>query len=138
MSIYPPVKLIDHARRAFACHLIGEAPVDAIVTISEPTRTLEQNAMMWPLLHDLSEQVEWPVNGKPQKLSPDDWKDLATAALLKEQRVAQGMDGGFVFLGRRTSTMSKRRFSDLLEVILAFGSEHGVCWSEPLPKGMVV
>lgn len=135
MAKHPPVRLIDAQRRAYAKEMIDKAPEGWVVVLSEPTRTLDQNAMLWPLLTDLSRQVEWPINGVAQKLSPEDWKDLATASLAKEQRVAAGLDGGFVFLGRRTSTMSKRTFSDLLEVILAFGSAHGVVWSEPMPKG---
>jgi hypothetical protein len=123
------VKIIDAQRRGFAHVLIDAAPLGYVMTINEPTRTLDQNALLWPKLTDLSNQVMWQVNGKLQKLSPDDWKDLATASLESEQRVAAGLDGGFVFLGRRTSTMGKRKFSDLLEVIMAFGSQHGVEWS---------
>lgn len=33
-------------------------------------------------------------------------------------------------LGQRTSTMSKRTFSDLVELIYAFGAERGVRWSK--------
>jgi hypothetical protein len=135
MAKLPPVRLIDAQRRAYAKEMIDRVPDGWVVALSEPTRTLDQNAMLWPLLTDLSRQVEWPINGVAQKLSPEDWKDLATASLAKEQRVAAGLDGGFVFLGRRTSTMSKRTFSDLIEIIFAFGSAHDVKWSTPMPKG---
>lgn len=100
------------------------------VIIQEPKRTSDQNALLWALLSDLSSQLRWPVNGEMQKLSPEDWKDLATAALKREQRVAAGIDGGFVMIGARTSSMSKRQFSELIELILAFGSERGVSWSQ--------
>jgi hypothetical protein len=33
--------------------------------------------------------------------------------------------------GISTSKMSKQRFSDLLEIINAFGAEQGVKWSDP-------
>lgn len=41
---------------------------------------------------------------------------------------------GFVALGQRTSTMSKGTFSELVELIFAFGAERGVRWSEPKRK----
>lgn len=134
MDKIPPIRLIDRQRRDYAHRMVNEAPDGWIVTISAPTRTLDQNAKLWPMLTDLSRQVPWQVNGVEQMLIPEDWKDIATAALTKEQRVAAGMDGGFVFLGRRTSTMSKRTFADLIEVIYAFGAAHGVVWSEPDPR----
>lgn len=130
---FRPVKLIGPRQRNLAKVMVDAAPDGWIVRVKEPTRTEDQNAKLWPMLTDLSKQVPWPVNGVEQYLSPDDWKDLATAALAKEQRVAAGMDGGFVFLGRKTSTMSKRTFSDLIEVIYAFGAGRNVQWSEPHP-----
>lgn len=129
------IRLIGPEQRALAKRLIDEAPDGWIVIVQEPTRTLDQNAMLWPLLTDLARQVEWPVNGVAQRLTKEDWKDIATAALTSEQRIAAGMDGGCVFLGRRTSTLSKRAFSDLIEIVLAFGSRNGVAWSAPMPSG---
>ena len=100
--------------------------VDSVVEIKDPTRTLEQNALMWELLGKLAKQKQWPVDGKLQYIGPDDWKEILTAGLKKSQRVAQGTDGGFVMLGSRTSKMSKRDMSELVEFIYAFGAEHGV------------
>lgn len=94
-------------------------------------RTSEQNDRMWALLTDISQQVEWPVDGKMQKLPPEDWKHILSAGLKREQRVAQGIDGGFVILGQRTSKMTKRQLSDLMELISAFGASRDVVWTEP-------
>ncbi len=96
-----------------------------------PKRSLEANARMWAMLTDVSQQVEWPVDGKLQRLSPEEWKDIMTAGLTKTQRVAQGIDGGFVMLGSRTSRMTVAEMCDLQELIAAFGAEHGVQWSDP-------
>ena len=98
--------------------------------IQDTPRTLDQNKKMWSLLHDIAKQVEWPVNGKMQKLCADDFKDIFTAELRKEQRVAQGISGGFVLLGAHTHKMKKRELSDLIEMLYAFGAERGVTWSE--------
>lgn len=94
--------------------------------VSEPTRNLEQNAAQWPILHAFSEQLEWPVNGRLTRLAPEEWKDILTAAFNGEQRMAEGLGGGFVFLGTRTREMSKERFSEWLDFLKATAVERGV------------
>jgi hypothetical protein len=81
---------------------------------------------MYAMLEEVSRQVEW----YGQKLSKYDWKDMFTASLRKGQRTAPGIDGGFVVFGEHTSQMSKVDFSDLIELIYAFGAEHGVIFKE--------
>lgn len=100
------------------------------VSIGEPRRSLEQNDLLWAMLTEVAEQLEWPVDGKMQKLCPEDWKHILSAGLKREQKVAQGIDGGFVILGQRTSKMTKREMSDLIELITAFGVERGVKFSD--------
>ena len=125
------IRHTGHWQRQYAAERLAAAEDGAVVTIAPPTRTLEQNALLWPLLTDVSRQVVW--HGK--RLSPDDWKDVFTAGLRRELRVVPNLDGdGFVALGQRTSTMGKRMFSDLLELIFAFGAQHGVEWSEPAKR----
>lgn len=97
--------------------------------LGRPRRTLDQNAKLWPMLFDVSKQVNW----HGEKLTPENWKDVFTAAL-KRQKAVPGIDGGFVVLGAHTSTMDKHEFSDLIELMMAFGSEHNVTWSEPAKK----
>jgi hypothetical protein len=94
-------------------------------------RSLDQNARMWASLADVANQVEWPVDGRLRKLPPADWKTIFTAALKREQRIAQGIDGGFVMLGSSTSRMSVQEMADLITLIQAFGDERGIQWSEP-------
>jgi len=107
--------------RQLAQEAVKNAPQGYIVEIKEPTRTLEQNALLWSLLHELSDQIVW----HGMKLSAENWKDMCTAAL-KKQQVVPGIDGGFVVLGQSTSKMTKSEMSDLIEFIHAFGAEHGV------------
>lgn len=96
------------------------------ISVGREGRSGEQNKRLWATLSDVSSQVDW----YGQKLSQEDWKHVFTAALEK-QRVVPGIDGGFVMCGMSTSKMSKAKFSDLLEIINAFGAEHGVKWSDP-------
>lgn len=116
----------------FACQFL-ELGQSAKVVVSEakPTRSLDQNSRLWALLTDVSRQVDWPVDGKLQRLAPEDWKTILTAALTKGQRVAQGVDGGFVMLGASTSRMSVGEMIDLQTLIEAFGAERGVRWTDP-------
>lgn len=106
--------------------MIGGGGVEVTVSRVKSKRSLEQNAMMWAVLSDISKQVPWVVDGVQTYLSPEDWKDLFTASLRKEMRVAQGIDGGVVLLGRRTSRMTIAEMSDLIELMNAFCAERGV------------
>lgn len=118
-------RLVHKEARTRALLAVHEAPDGFVVEVKPPTRNLEQNALMWSLLTEVSEQVDW--YGK--KLTPDEWKDVFTASL-KRAQVVPGLDGGFVVLGQRTSTMTKREFSDLVELINAFACEKGVVFSD--------
>ncbi len=115
----------DQARRN-AAQAVQNAPEGFVVTVAEPTRNLEQNARLWAMLTEISQQVVW--HGK--RLTPEDWKHVFTASLRK-LTVVPNLDGtGFVALGMSTSKMSKREFSDLIELAFAFGAEQGVEWDE--------
>ena len=114
-------RLVHAEARKRAVSAIMDAPDGYIVRISEPTRTLESNALLWVLLGEVSKQVEWYGS----KLTAEEWKDVFSASL-KKQKVVPALDGGFVVCGQRTSKMTKSEFSDLIELIQAFGAERGV------------
>jgi hypothetical protein len=112
--------------RRNAVQAVQDAPDGFAVSIGEQTRNLDQNAAMWPILDAFSEQLQWPVNGKMTTLTAEEWKDILSAAFRKEQRVAMGLDGGFVMLGQRTSKFGKREFSEWLEFLHATAADRGV------------
>jgi hypothetical protein len=93
-------------------------------------RTIEQNRKLWAMLRDVSAQVKWPVDGELVLMSDWDWKDVFSAALTKTQRVAKGIEGGFVMLGAHTSRMNKQEMADLITLMEAFGAQNGVVWSD--------
>lgn len=95
------------------------------VKVEPEKRSSEQNKRLWAMLTDISEQVEW----HGVRLSPEDWKAVFTAAM-KRNRIVPGIDGGFVVLGQSTSKMTKAEFSELIELIDAFGAERGVNFKE--------
>jgi hypothetical protein len=105
---------------------VQNVPAGTTVEFRAPRRSLDQNALMWSLLGQISKAVDW----YGQKLSSEDWKDVLTASL-RRTRVVPGIDAGtFVPLGMRTSQMTKEEISDLLELIYAFGAERGVKFRE--------
>jgi hypothetical protein len=106
--------------RENAIQAVQSAPDGFSVTISEPNRTLEQNAAQWPILEAFADQLQWPVNGQMVWMTPEEWKDVLTAAFKRETaRIAMGLDGGVVMLGMRTSKMGKKQFSEWIDFIKA-------------------
>lgn len=100
------------------------------LAIRERKRSQEQNRKLWACLGDISRQCDLCINGQMVQAATEDWKAVFTAALKREQRIATGVDGGLVFLGTRTSRMRKAEFSELIELIHAYGTQHNVKWSE--------
>lgn len=118
--------LAHQTARNLAAQACLEAPDGYVVEIKEKTRTLDQNSKLWPMLGDISKQVDWYGH----KLSDEEWKDFFTA-ILKQQKVVPNMDSsGFIAVGGRTSKMGKKLFSEMIELMYAFGAEHDVVWSE--------
>lgn len=99
------------------------APMGCRIEFKESKRSVPQNARMWAMLADIAAQVSW----HGVRLSSDDWKLVFLDALKREVRMVPNIDGnGFVNLGRSSSDLSKGEFSDLMELISAFGARHGV------------
>jgi len=116
--------LIHDEARKRAMEDVRTAPEGEVVRIGEATRNLEQNAAQWPILAAFAKQKQWPVNGKLETLTADEWKHVLSAAFEKENvRLAQGLDGGVVMLGGRTSKFGKKKFSDWLDFLNAAAVE---------------
>jgi hypothetical protein len=79
------------------------APEGYVATVSEPTRSLDQNAAQWPILQAFAEQKQLMVNGKMEYVSDEEWKDVLTAAFNEELNRVAHWKGRMVLLGQRTS-----------------------------------
>lgn len=102
----------------------------ARVEFKAPKRTNDQNSLMWAMLTDVATQVRW----HGVKLTADDWKLVFLDALKREVRIVPNIDGtGFVNLGRSSSDLSKQEMSDMIELIHAFGANHGVAFKDTNP-----
>lgn len=95
-----------------------------VVEVKPETRSLEQNARLWAMLTEISQQVDWYGN----RLTPEEWKDVFSAAI-KRSKVVPGLDGGFVVCGQSTSKMTRAEMSEMQELMSAFGAEKGVRFS---------
>lgn len=126
-----PLVITGEVARKAICRNVLSAPIGHVVTIKEPTRTLEQNALLHPLLTDIARQCEWM--GK--KRSMLQWKTIMVSghsiATGSNPEMVIGLEGEVVNLRESTAAMSKNRFSSLVEYVLAWGSQNDVKWSNP-------
>lgn len=111
----------DEARRRAAKDCM-DAQEGWIVTVSEPTRTLDQNAAQWPLLQAFADQKQLCINGKMEWVTDEDWKDALTGVFSGEMRMA-ALDGKVIMLPQRTSRMVKSAFSNWLEFLHAMAAQ---------------
>lgn len=112
-------------QRSRAMAFLANAPADAYVAFTRAKRTGPQNDKLHAMITDVAAQMEWAG----AKRDIEAWKDIFTAALRSAKHgldVVPGINGGFVLLGMHTSGMTKAEVADLIELISAFGAEHGV------------
>ena len=104
-----------------------QVPIGTRIEFKAAKRTLPQNDRMWAMLTDVAQQLPW----HGVRLRPDDWKLIFMDALKRELRIVPNLDGtGFVNLGCSSSDLSKQEMSDLMELMAAFGAQHGVTFRD--------
>src|SRR6185312_6403547 len=115
------VILHSPSQRSFAKQMIDRAPMDAVLTIREATLSTDQNALLWSVLSDIS-------RAKPEGRchTPEVWKCLFMSACGHAVQFEMGLDGRPFPVGFRSSRLTKRQFSDLIEFIYSWCAEKGV------------
>ncbi len=122
------ITLRNKTERERASRWIDKAPFGTRVEFKASKRSLPQNDRMWAMLTDVATQLKW----SGISLTPDDWKLVFLDSLNRESRFVPNIDGtGFVNLGRSSADLSKEEMSELIELIFAFGAQHGVKFNEP-------
>ena len=119
-------RLISPQVRSNAVRAISEAPDGWVVTVKAPTRSNEQNARLWASLSDVADS-------KPEgrQWTPETWKAAFLHSLGHQVRFAEGLDGSGPFpMGFSSSKLTVAQMTDLLDTIYAYGSQHGVVWTE--------
>lgn len=131
MTIQTPIKLVGPTQRDYARKCLSEAAPDVIVTFKEPTRSLDQNAKLWAMLTDIR-------RAKPmgRDMVEDDWKAVFMRALGHEIRFIPDIDGEMFPLGYRSSHMTVKQMSALIEYMHWFCAEHDVPLSETKRRGL--
>lgn len=113
--------------RQRAASWVMKAPNGTRCEFKASKRSLPQNDRMWAMLTDIARQVPW----HGLTLKPDDWKLIFLDALKRELRAVPNLDGtGFVNIGRSSSDLTKQEMTDLIELIFAFGAQHGVTFHD--------
>jgi hypothetical protein len=119
------VILRGQPQRNLAKQFIDKAPENSVVKISPLTRSNEQNNKMWALIEDV-------MNAMPEgrQHTKEVWKAIFMNALGHETAFAMGINNEIFPIGFKSSQLSVRQMSDLIEVIYAYGAKHNVKWSE--------
>ena len=119
------VILRSESQRELAKQYIDQAPVDAVLRLSKPARSLDQNAKMWSLLSAVS-------RAKPQGRhhTTETWKTLFMHACGHEVQFESGLDGQPFPAGFKTSRLTTEQMNELIEFIYAWGSKNGVIFME--------
>jgi hypothetical protein len=117
--------ILDGPRsRQEAKRLVDLAPLGAVLNVREAKRTLEQNDKLWAMLSDVSRAMP---GGR--RLTADVWKAVFMNACGHAVQFETGLSGEPFPIGFRSSRLSKSQMSELIEFILAWGTENGVQWS---------
>ena len=112
-----------------ACRWVQTAPSGTRIEFKETKRSLPQNDRMWAMLSDVAKQAEHAG----RKYTPDEWKVLFMHALGQEMTFLPALDmKTFVPIGHRSSDLSKSEMTELIELIFAWGAEHGVTFHDSL------
>jgi hypothetical protein len=108
-----------------AHRVIDAAPQGAVVNVKQARRTLDQNALMWSRLSDIS-------RAKPEGRthSPEMWKALVMHACGHAVQFENGLDGQPFPVGFRSSRLTKAQMGELLDFIDAFAARHGIKWTD--------
>jgi hypothetical protein len=125
-------RLVHRLARANCIDYISRVEDGVVVTVSQPTRNLDQNAKFHAQCEDAERAgLEW--GGKRRTASQ--WKVLfisghATATKQGSEMIP-GLEGEFVNVRESSARMSKARASSLIEYTAAFLAERGVTDSGP-------
>lgn len=128
--------LINDRVRQNAHRAIDEAPEGHVVTVAEPKRSGEQNAMFHAICSDI-EKSGHKFLGKPRSAAV--WKVLLisghAAATDEGSEVVPGLEGEFVNIRESSALMSVRRAASLITYTLAYCDTNGIALPETRKGG---
>jgi len=96
--------------------------------LNDELKSTEQCRKFHAMVRDIAEQVEWAG----EKMDEEDWKRLILAGAYGQKVVPNPFRQGFVVMNsERVWSMKMPRMADLITMMLAFGNERGVQWTDP-------
>ena len=118
--IHFAMQIRDDSKRLIALDAVSKAPDGAILTIKDPTRTLEQNSMFHALCTEAS--MKCLFMGKQIKAAQ--WKVLfisghAIATGIGAD-IVPGLEGEFVNIRESSAQMGIKRMTSLIEYTQAY------------------
>lgn len=131
-------RLVHEEARSRAKLAVMDAPEGYFVTVSEPTKSRDQEARYHAMFSDVARSCQF----MGEKRDAETWKRLLVDAFARvkaaegdpikgQGQIIPSLDGsGFVQLGIQTRRLSKKHASEFIEYLYAWGSEQGVRWSE--------
>lgn len=128
--------LINDRVRRNAAQAIADAPDGYVVTVAEPKRSSDQNAMFHAICSDI-EKSGHKFLGKPRAAAV--WKVLLISGHAAEtdegSEVVPGLEGEFVNIRESSALMSVRRAASLITYTLAYCDTNGIPLTETRKGG---
>lgn len=114
------------ADRERARTYVAAAPKGTRVEFKASKRTLPQNDRMWAMLTDIAQQKRHCG----RKYTPDQWKVIFLHALGREAEFVPSLDEKTFLPLQSSSDLSKGEMSDLIELMMAWGTQNGVVFHD--------
>ena len=122
-----PLIITSNAARAKAIELVRGLPLGSWVTVQGPQRTIPQERKFRAMLDEVAAQAEHCG----RKYRAGVWELLFLAELERETMYLPSLHfDGVVTISYSTSDLSVEEMSLLIEIIFAWGVEHGVTFKE--------
>jgi len=126
-------KIFDTA--AYIAYSVLQEKDTVLITIDEETRTLDQNAKLHAMLRDIASQVQltfigFDESGEPYRYQDkgtiEEWKAMFAGSLDNEVKICEGLNGERITISKKTSLMTNKQLSELIELITAWCATNGV------------
>ena len=126
MKLPPPMVIRGETQRELLHEYVPWLPVGCCVTFKEKTRSLEQNAKMWAMLSDISNQCE--LDGR--SFTPDQWKLIFMNEAGWELTFLPALKGSGMFpTGYSSRALTISQMAHLISSIQVYGDEQCVGWT---------
>ena len=105
---------------------VDQAPPGTRIEFKASKRTLPQNDRMWAMLTDIAQQKKHCG----RKYTPDQWKVIFLHALGRECEFIPSLDEKTFVPLHSSSDLSKSEMSDMIELMMAWGTQNGVTFHD--------